>query len=225
MVNQCYRKSETTKMSETHGKQVPPDLEFAPVYSASTGKIYSNVQYAHCNGDFETIPWQSSIACEPRKIPYMPNFGKNVSDNENWCLLYYIPPNEVNLDEAICFPDVVRKCNTTGVMETRKPFWDFCEKFNATYIFQNLRFLKAYANVYCFMCNVNIITFKNKHKLCETQTTAGKNAFQIASLAIILNNKVIDEGHDHHERQFCSKDTIHNPPFKVRTLKYKCFLY
>jgi hypothetical protein len=222
IVDKCICSNETRKMFGMDCKEDFQDMEFAPVFSHSSGTIYSNVRYAECYNDLETIPWLKSIVCAPDVEPSMPDHsdvGNNLTASENGCLFYYIPPKELDLDTIMCFPDVIRKCNTTRTMKRREPFWDFCEKFNATYTVQTFRNLKAYANIYCFMCNTLVDIDNIKEMQCSKQSSGKEKVFHMVSLTIILDYENDDEmsypEHNDKERQTCPEDTLLIASFKV----------
>ena len=225
MVDKCHCLNDNRNITGSTCEQSDQNFVFAPVYSKSTGKIYSNVGYAECNNDLQTIAWQRSIVCPPNVEPSMPELmnvtdvQQDVSSGGHGCLLYYIPPKHLNLDEAICFPNTIRKCNITRMMKTREPFWDFCEKFNATFTVQTFSDLKAYGNVYCFMCNTDISISNIKEMQCPKRSSGQGKEFEHASLTIILdydvNRDLPYSNHGRQEGQVCPNGTVYISSFKV----------
>ena len=145
MINKCI---------PSYTDQGEVDKNYSPVYSYMTGFIYFNAAIASCNNVNITVPFKRAIRC-PFQTDFMRDVHRILTGLKPYtdCQEKYLPPDGIDLKSEECTPTVIRKCNVTGTVMVWKPFWPYCESFNATFILQSGHLEYVYANIYCYMCN------------------------------------------------------------------------
>ena len=152
------------------------DALFHPVYSSKTGFIYFNTEVASCNDATDLVPFQKAISCNFQE-DFMNNVDRILKGLEpsSECQIQYQPPKGIDLKSEECKPNVIRKCNVTGKMKAREPFWTFCESFNATFVLQVSNQEYVYGNMYCYMCNDLFHRYKFRKDLHTCKPVLDKN--------------------------------------------------
>ncbi|XP_045179784.2 uncharacterized protein LOC123539283 [Mercenaria mercenaria] len=234
MIDICSYSDKIARESGTKCEQNSSNVErsLSPMFSPTKGLIYINAHCAECNNVSDAVPWRRAIMCpseaEAPLSEFMDNFnGIEISSDYSGCLLYYIPPPEVNLDILSCYPSVIRQCNTTGRMKRRDLSWNFCEMFNATFTIETVGHLQAYANVFCFMCNTVIDRNRIKEMQCTKQKLGSKKSpiVPYAPLSIILDLTDVKRSsisRRYYEKTHCPENSVMVASFTTICRPLKC---
>ena len=180
-----------------------------PHSSAAKGSVYFNKDCAHCNNDFDLIPWQAGFVCKQditdkhlvALLARVDNLLNGQSDDGN-CFYRFLPGANIATTTKECFPEwkIIRKCKPFGKnFDISEDMRMKCKLFNATFLAPGTREDLVYGNVYCALCSGQ-----------ETEAVCGDDSAPIkaptGSLMLILESTVEAEvtfGAEKHE--YCTQ--------------------
>jgi hypothetical protein len=157
--------------SKCGDKTTDPWGSFLPVSSKSTRKIYKNSACAEADNVTDGVLWDFYINCKylPNTIHIndLPQYISNLHQNSlpKLCRLFFKYPGDVfDLKSERCFTKLIRTCKNKkfAIPEkmnlTRSQIRQAC----TSGLVSPYRATDMYANVFCYICNGNIYSEKDK---------------------------------------------------------------
>jgi hypothetical protein len=160
VIDDCAHSEKALAYQRCHNPLAVQD--FVMVTDTTTGKVYRNKHCAECNDVWSYVMLKLVVNC---KDSLSLTDVSTKEDRENYvmenCSLTSFPPDK-RMGVSYCIPDtrVMSTCNVTGTwdvydkeIETRCVVNSYDQ--NKIFKFFSVSGVFYFANVYCFLCNVN----------------------------------------------------------------------
>jgi hypothetical protein len=189
--------------------------DYVMVTETRTGRVYRNKHCAECNGIRNYVSLNLRIVCKDMlsmaKLSTQRQREKYVM--ENCSLMVHLKTKIKGMSHCVPKSETITTCNITGK-------WDFYNKeldegckannIDRNTIFMNFPGGNYYANVYCYLCNVNSL-FHKEVDTCEISNERKDDKSGIISLFVILDANLWTEETVANEGGRCQLTQIWDP--------------
>jgi hypothetical protein len=190
--------------------------DFVIVIDTQAGNVYKNKHCAECNNIMNYEKLKLIIDCIN---PFVLTTFKTHDEREQYvmenCSLRSYPPDR-RVGLSYCIPEsiVISTCNTSGT-------WDIYDKdiergclvnsYDQNKIFKRFysSYIQYYANVYCFLCNVD--SKEHKIDVCELPDESADDKSGRVSFSFIIDTSEWENDNGLTEQKMCSELQVWDP--------------